>query len=97
MKNKQGKVRAFAVECLAWEPPSVAVIRTTSAARAKFRVWNGCRDVGYRVGFGDFRVKRAKQFDGLTQLMEGRCYGLDYAESLLLAPSILDPKSSIPF
>jgi hypothetical protein len=75
-------LRAFAVECRAWEPPVTSVIRTTSAARAKFRAWDSARDVGYKVEFSDFRVKRAPQFDG-AKLIKDRCYGLDFAESVI--------------
>lgn len=58
------------------------VVRTTSAAKAKFCAWDSARDVGYKVEFGDFKVKRAPQFDA-AKLIQGRCYGLDYAESFI--------------
>jgi hypothetical protein len=40
--------------------------------------------VGYRVEFGDFRVKRAQQFDD-AKLIKDRCYSSDFAESVILS------------
>jgi len=74
-------IRAFAVECRAWIPCVTSIIRAKSAARAKYKTWFSARDVGYKVQFGDFRVRRAPEYDN-AKLIPDRCYGEDFARAI---------------
>ncbi len=76
-------IRAFAIECKAWEPPAVSILKTKDKERAKLRALLSMRDAGYGNGrFRDFKVRRSAKFDKLN-LETDRCYGIDYAEQLL--------------
>lgn len=75
-------VRAFRVDVKDW-PDATSIVRTTSPARAKFRAWSAAKEAGYNLPFGNFRVRRAPQFDDyVASLNTGRCYALDHAESM---------------
>lgn len=74
-------VRAFIVAVTDW-PEATAIVRTVSPARAKFLSWNSANEVGYKLPFGRFKVKRAPIYDSVEALTPGKCYALDYAEGL---------------
>lgn len=75
-------VRAFRVTCDYWEPPIVSICRVTSPQKARFACWESANEVGYKVRFGQLKVRRAPEYDA-AKLIEGRCYGEDYALSIL--------------
>ena len=74
-------VRAFRVEHKGWLDVT-GIVRTHSAARARYLTWHSANDVGYKVKFGDLRVTRAKEYDACDTLKVDQCYAVDYAESL---------------
>jgi hypothetical protein len=73
------KLKAFRVEVKDW-PEATSIVRTTKAARAKFLAWSGANDVGYKLPFGDFRVRRAQKYDDSVSLKPDKCYSLDFVE-----------------
>lgn len=75
-------VRAFRVECAFWQPPIVSICRAESASKAKFKCWESANEVGYKVEFADLKVRRAPEYDA-AKLIPGRCYGEDFARSIL--------------
>ena len=76
------RLRGFRVICDKWSPPLATIVRARSASKARFKCWDGARDVGYRLKIGDFKVRRAPEYDD-AKLIEGRCYGEDFARSIL--------------
>lgn len=75
-------VRAFRVTCDYWQPPIVSICRVTSPQKARFACWESANDVGYKVEFGHLKVRRAPEYDN-AKLIEGRCYGEDFARNIL--------------
>ena len=76
------RLRGFRVICDKWSPPLATIVRARSSSKARFKCWDGARDVGYRLKIGDFKVRRAPEYDD-AKLIEGRCYGEDFARSIL--------------
>jgi len=76
------RLRGFRVICEKWSPPLSTIVRARSASKARFKCWDGARDVGYRLKIGDFKARRAPEYDD-AKLIEGRCYGEDFARSIL--------------
>jgi hypothetical protein len=75
-------IRGFRVICEKWSPPLTTIVRARSASKARFRCWDSARDVGYNLKIGELKVRRAPEYDD-AKLIEGRCYGEDYASSIL--------------
>lgn len=65
-----------------WEPPLACIVRAPSRAKARFKAWQSANDVGYRMNFADFKVKRAPEYDH-AKLIPGRCYGEDFAATVI--------------
>jgi hypothetical protein len=76
------RLRGFRVICDKWSPPLSTIVRARSASKARFKCWDSAKDVGYRLKIGDFKVRRAPEYDD-AKLIEGRCYGEDFARSIL--------------
>ena len=76
-------VRAFRVtETGYFEKPTVTIIRTTTPARAKHRVWDSAHSAGYLIKFGSLKVVRAPEYDA-AKLKQNWCYSEDFARSIL--------------
>jgi len=76
-------VRAFRVtETGYFDKPTVTIIRTTTPARAKHRVWDSAHSAGYLIGFGSLKVVRAPEYDA-AKLKQNWCYSEDFARSIL--------------
>jgi hypothetical protein len=58
------------VAYLCWAPKVIdgegGIYRAASVGKARYQCWRGAREAGFRLGFGDIRVKRAPEFDGLS-------------------------------
>jgi hypothetical protein len=76
-------VRAFRVtETGYFDKPTVTIIRTTTPARAKHRVWDSAHSAGYLIKFGSLKVVRASEYDGV-KIKQNWCYSEDFARTLL--------------
>lgn len=76
-------VRAFRVtETGYFDQPTVSIIRTTTPARAKHRVWDSAHSAGYLIEFGSLKVVRAPEYDDV-KLKQNWCYAEDFARTLL--------------
>lgn len=76
-------VRAFRVtETGYFEKPTVTIIRTTTPARAKHRVWDSAHSAGYLIEFKSLKVVRAPEYDA-AKLKQNWCYSEDFARRIL--------------
>jgi hypothetical protein len=81
-------VRAFRVVTDYFHTPEATIIRTTTAARAKHRCWDSAHDAGYPIKWASLKVRRAPEYDA-AKLIKDRCYGEDFARSILTENSEL--------
>jgi hypothetical protein len=89
-------VRAFRVVTDYFDPPEATIIRTTTAARAKHRCWDSAHDAGYAIKWASLKVRRAPEYDA-AKLIKDRCYGEDFARSILPENNpALTPASHVP-
>ena len=76
-------VRAFSVVVTAWIPEVESIVAATSAAKAKFKAWKAAHDAGYDLlKFGDFRVRRAPEFDVVAHRLK-HCVDRTYTALLM--------------
>lgn len=45
--------------CYVWPLDTEAFYDAKSSAQAKFKCWKAARDAGYKIGFGDIKVRLA--------------------------------------
>ena len=76
-------IKAFRVQCSLIAGP--AIIRTTSLGRAKFKVFEQARDIGYKVEFRHLNARRAPIYDEIEQLKVDVCYEEYHAKSCINA------------
>jgi len=75
-------IRAFQVSVTNW-PEAASVVLADAPAKAKNLCWAAANEAGYALPFSRFKVRRASEFDTLTQLKPRHCYALDFVKSLL--------------
>jgi len=81
-------VRAFRVtETGYFDKPTVTIIRTTTPARAKHRVWDSAHSAGYLIEFKSLKVVRAPEYD-TAKLKQNWCYSEDFARTILPENSV---------
>lgn len=75
-------VRAFSVTVTSCIPEVETIVPATTAAKAKYSTWKAAHDAGYEtVKFGDLRVRRAPEFDCISDKLK---WGVDRTHALLL-------------
>lgn len=80
-------LRTFSVVLTCWIPAVESICAATSASKAKFQAWHSAKEAGYdTVKFGDFKVRRAPEFDPIAEKIK---HPIDrtYAALLQCAPT----------
>ena len=70
-------MKAFEVICNAFNPPLCSITWAEKASAAKYVNWKSANEVGYKVKFGDFRVKRSPKHDNHPDAKPNLCRGIE--------------------
>ena len=61
------------------------IVASSSAGKARYKIYRSLKELGYRQSFKDIRIKRAPEYDSLAGYLSERkiCIDLSYADELM--------------
>ena len=75
-------MKAFRIICNYFDPPIKSICKALSPQKARFLCWKSANEAGYSVSFGQLKVCRAREYDGI-KLVSGKCYDEEFVSQQL--------------